>query len=174
MLNRVTVKYFNNLIAIDLATNFSNDQIINIVNFDSSNKTITNDRVDVNTTNLIRFHWHPAERKKKEKKKENFLMYFFNILAIIPWNVKIRNVELLLVRSIYGRLPFVYRETQQVTYFRSAELQFTRNASFLNYIWKSDTGDTAQLRTTACGKEKKRERSLAEYGASKNYLFHFA
>lgn len=61
-------------------------------------------------------------------------MYFFNILAIIPWNVKIRNVELLLVRSIYGRLPFVYRETQQVTYFRSAELQFTRNASFLNYI----------------------------------------
>lgn len=100
------------------------------------------------------------------RKKENSLLtliYIFNILAIILWNVKIRNVELPLVRSICGRLPFVYRELQQVTYFRSAELQFTRNASFLNYNWKSrysaiDTGKTAQLRITACGKEKKRER----------------
>ena len=65
----------------------------------------------------------------------------------------------------------MYRETQQVTYFRSAELHFTRNASFLNYNWKlrysaTDTGDTAQLRITPYRKEKKRERRLAEYEAT--------
>lgn len=86
MLNRVTAKYFNNLIAIDRATNCWSNQIINIVNFDSLNKAITNDRVDVNTTNLMRFHWHPAERKKKEKRKRKFFVNFDVLFSHISYH----------------------------------------------------------------------------------------